>query len=264
MQVLRVLGHPTGGQPVCKGGGMRLFRGCRLLFLSWLLPAWLGAANLVFVFHGSVPTISIYNADTLELLGTPSIGGGGLKAFGVPDPANPGQFLKFYILTANSIVVLNPVAPFSTRATLPFSGTIAAATNAAVMTPDGRRLLVAAGGVVNVVNTTDAGDTISATVSTGAPPSGIAVLPNSKRAYVLQQTSQNIAVLDLTASPPVLLGTSISIPSAVPTAIGMAPNGFRLYTSIPSQIFDIDRISLTPGAAIASTTFSSVSSITFD
>lgn len=234
-------------------------------FALWLLPFSLSGANFVFVFHGSVPTISIYNADTMELLGTPTVGGGTVKAFGVPDPANPSQFLKFYLITPSTIVVLNPQPPFSVRATLSLTGNLSPATNAAVLTPDGQKLLVAAGGQVHVVNTTDQTDAFSARIATPAAPFGIAVLPNSKRAYVSLQAFSNIEILDLTTTPPQILFTTVSTPlGALPSAIGMAPNGSRLYVAVPGAVYDVDRVSNAAATSIANTFFSSVNSITFD
>ena len=49
---------------------MRSWRSVFVLIAVCLLPLSLSGANFVFVFHGSIPTISMYNADTLELVAT--------------------------------------------------------------------------------------------------------------------------------------------------------------------------------------------------
>ena len=60
---------------------MRHFRlGCFLLAL-WILPLSLRGDNFVFVFQSSATTVSIYNADTLEPRGIPSV----TKPFALPE-----------------------------------------------------------------------------------------------------------------------------------------------------------------------------------
>src|SRR5438477_37874 len=105
---------------------MRIFRLFTLLLAFWLLPFSLSAANYVFVFYGSSSTVGIFDADTLASRGTANVTGIASKAFGVPDPASPTQFLKFYVVTHNSIVVLDP-QNFSVRKTLPLTGNLAQA-----------------------------------------------------------------------------------------------------------------------------------------
>jgi hypothetical protein len=46
------------------------------LLMVWWLPVVLSGANLVFVFHGAAGTANVYNAETMELLGSPTVGAG--------------------------------------------------------------------------------------------------------------------------------------------------------------------------------------------
>ncbi len=232
---------------------MRKLKVAFFVLLSWIWP--LKANNLVFIFHSAATTAEIYDADTLQLLASPNVGTGAVRAFGAPDPNNPGQLLKLYVITANTVVVLNPQT-FAIRATLNLPGALAAGPNASALTGDGKRLLVAAGGQVNVINTTDASDAIAAAIATPAPPTGIVVLPNSRRAYVMLSGSPAIQIIDLSISPPGLTSVTASLPLGIlPAAIGIAPNGSRIYVSATDGINEIDRVSNSPAkiaAAVAS------------
>jgi len=232
---------------------MRKLNAAFFVLLSWIAP--LRANNLVFIFHSAATTAEIYDADTLQLLASPNVGTGAVRAFGAPDPNNPGQLLKLYVITANTVVVLN-AQTFAIRATLNLPGALAAGPNASALTGDGKRLLVAAGGQVNVINTTDSSDAIAAAIATPAPPTGIVVLPNSRRAYVTLSGSPAIQIIDLSISPPGLTSVTASLPPGIlPAAIGIAPNGSRIYVSATDGIYEIDRVSNSPAkiaAAVAS------------
>lgn len=234
----------------------------RLLILWWL-PVVLSGANLVFVFHGAAGTANVYNADTMELLGSPTVGAGALRAFGVPDPANPTAYLKLYVVTSNSITVLNPTPPFTVRATVPLDSPGAAGPQAAGLSPDGRRLLVAAGNQVHVLNTTEAGDTIALSLPLPTAGAGVVFTPNSRRAYVMSAGSSVIRIIDLL--PVVqLLSLTASLPIGVfPTAIGMPPNGARVYVAAPGAVYEIDRLSNNVSAPIPNSFFGG-SGIVFD
>ena len=87
-----------------------------LSILSGLLAPELFAVDYVVVFDES-STARIYDANTLQLLGSPMVGPNGLRAFGIPDPANPSVLLKIYVVTRDSVVILSPSPPFSVLAT---------------------------------------------------------------------------------------------------------------------------------------------------
>ena len=213
-----------------------------LLFL-WTLPAVLSGAHLLFVFHGGAGTASVYNADTLELLGTPPVGPGAVRAFGVPDPVSQSAYLKLYVITNSSIVVLNPTPPFSIRKTLPLDAPPPAGPQAAALSPDGRRLLVAAGSQVHVLNTTDLDDTIAVSLPFPTTPSAVVVTPNSRRAYVMSAGSSVLRIIELLPLAQVLSLTASLPIGTFSTAIGMPPNGSRVYAAASGSVYEIDRIS---------------------
>ena len=81
----------------------------RVPLLALLVWAWAGlvatAADYAFVFHAGV-TASVFDAASLDLIGTPNVGANARQAIGVPDPANPTSFLKIYIIAAATFVVV--------------------------------------------------------------------------------------------------------------------------------------------------------------
>ncbi len=237
-----------------------------LVFLLCLLglPAMLAGASYVLVFHGGSQTMSIYNGDTMALAGAPTVGGGATRAFGVIDPNSPTQFLKFYVITPTAVVVLNPIPPFSVRATLSLGAAVPAGPNTSALSPDGRRLLVAAGNQVHVINTTDPNDAIAVSLVFGSSPSGIAVAPNSRRAYVASSDSSTIRIIDLSFNPGQLLSLTASLPSgALPTAIGVSPNGSRVYVAVPGAVYEVERVGNNVSPAIPNVSIGG-SSIVFD
>jgi len=224
----------------------------------------LPAENYAFVFHGVQSTVSIYDADSMSLRGTPAVGPGARRAFGVPDPAAPTQFLKFYVVTTSSVVVLNPTAPFNVRATLALAGTVPPGSpNPAALSPDGTKLLVAAGDTVHVINTRDAVDTVNLSIPMAQNPTGIVITPNSKHAYVMSNDSTIGRIIELLPGVQLLSLTVPLPPGNLPLAIGMAPNGARVYMTAQGQLYDIDRLTNFPGPAI-SNLFTNGSSIVFD
>ena len=222
---------------------------CGVLLLG-LAPLALHAANYAFVFHGVQPTVSIYDTDTMQLVGSPNVAGSARRAFGVPDPASPTQFLKFYIVTSTSVVVLNAQPPFSVRATLPLGATVPLTSNSSALTPDGQRLLVAAGDTVYVISTRDAVDTLNFSIPLPQNPTGLVITPNSKQAYVMADDSSQVKTIDLIPSVQLLSLTAPLPPGVLPLAIGMPANGSRIYLSAPGRVFEVDRISTTPATPI--------------
>jgi uncharacterized protein (TIGR03437 family) len=225
--------------------------GFRCVLLLTLATTALPAANYAFLFHGSQPTVSIYDADTMQLIGAPTIGAGGARrAFGVPDPASPTQFLKFYVVTGNAVVVLNAQPPFTVRATRPLSGSVPFTSTSAALSPDGRWLLVVSADTVNVLDTRDPVDNITFSIPLPQNPSGLVVTPNSRWAYVMSNESSLVRIIEL--SPAVqLLSLTVPLPTgSLPMAIGMPPNGSRLYLTTPGRLYDVDRLSNAPTTAI--------------
>jgi uncharacterized protein (TIGR03437 family) len=209
--------------------------------------------------------MSVYDADTLTLLGAPTVGPNAVRAFAVPDPDNPIAFSKIYVLTTSSVVVLNPTPPYATRATLGLPGSLAPGPQAAALTPDGRKLVILAGGQVSVIRTADNPDAIiTASPNTITSPAAVAVTPDSRRAYLTLPTSPVVQILDTASGFEQVLTQNVILPSgALPTAIGIPPNGSLVYVATAGSLFDISRVTGLPAAPITNP-YTSANSISFD
>jgi hypothetical protein len=126
-----------------------LHRLLRIVSVAILLaaPARLAAASYLFVFDGASPTATVYDAQSLERLAAPVVGPRAAYAFGVPDPADVRRMAKFYVVNEGAVAILN--ADFSVRGNLFLPEPVARGSHAAALSPDGRRLLVAAGNRTN-------------------------------------------------------------------------------------------------------------------
>jgi uncharacterized protein (TIGR03437 family) len=212
----------------------RLFRFfCAVILLATPLP--LAAASYLFVFDGASPTATVYDAQNLERVASPAVGRRASYAFGVPDPADARQFSKFYIVSESAVAILN--ADFSSRGNLFLPEPVARGSHAASLSLDGRRLLVAAGNSVYVIDTKT--DEITAVLEPGFSPTSVVALPGSERAYVSSNESRFLRVIDLQTNE--LLDTTAELPVA-PSALAASPNGSKLYATSPGAIYDLNKL----------------------
>ena len=103
---------------------------------------------------------------------------------------------------------------------------------AAAMTPDGRRLLVAAGSLHIIDVTTDA---VIATLAVGNTPTDIAVSHDSSRAFVLSPASRTLTAVDLNSNT--VIGQPLDVGPA--TGVARAPSGL-LYVTATNRVYEID------------------------
>ena len=211
---------------------LKLIKKLPLLFLLSLLPVVQGAPY-VFVFHGDTVTASVYDSETLELLGTPPVGRNASLAFGVTNKRASNAFEKFYVVTRNSVVILN--SDFSPRGTVFLEGAVPVAENAATLSADGTRLLIASGDQIVVVDTSD--DSILASVELDSTPTGVAIDGSSNRAYVISSGSRWVRVLNLATNQ--LEEMALEMPS-LPTAIASSADGSGVYIAGGRSIYQID------------------------
>ena len=209
-----------------------------LIALMFTLPLVLGATEVVFVFDRSAPTASVYDAGSLELIASPRVGVGASHAFGIGDPGEGGRFEKFYVVSRLAIVILDP--DFSVLGNLFLSGGVAATPGAAAMSPDGTRLLVAAGDRVYLVDT--ARDQIVGQLRPGFVPTSLAVLPDSDTAYVASSSSTLVRTIDLKSGE---LSELVRVLPAYPTSLSVGPDS-RVYATPPGEIHDVGRLRQVP------------------
>ena len=203
-----------------------------IVTLLLALPLTLAAAEVVFVFDRSAPTASVYDAGSLELIAKPKVGMGASHAFGVGDPREGGRFDKFYVVSRSAIVILDP--DFSILGNLFLSGSVPATPGAADMSPDGSRLLVAAGDRVYLVDTSQ--DQIVAELAPGFVPTSLAVLPDSDTVYVASSGSTLVRTIDLKSGQ---LSDLVRVLPAAPTSLSVGPDS-RVYATPPGEIYQLD------------------------
>ena len=203
-----------------------------VLFLLSLLPVVHGEPH-IFVFHGDTVTASVYDSETLELVGTPLVGRRASLAFGVTGKQTANAFEKYYIVTRNSVVILN--SDFSVRGTVFLEGAVPATQSAATLSPDGTRLLVASGDQLVILDTSE--DSILASLELSSTPTGVAVDGRSNRAYIISSESRWVRVLDLDSNQ--LEDMALEMPS-LPTTIASSADGSGVYITSQRSIYQID------------------------
>lgn len=116
---------------------------------------------------------------------------------------------------------------------------------AAVMSPDGRRLLIAANNGLHIVDTTT--DNVLNLVSdVGNTPTDIGVAQDASRAWVLSPTSNRLTAVDLNTNSAV--GTPLTIPGAS-TGVAVGYNGL-VYVTTANRLYEIDGRAMTIRAEI--------------
>ena len=227
----------------------------RSLVLSvWLLHSlFSSAAEYVFVFHAGTAA-TVYETDDLAFVASPEVGAGAVNAIGVPCPELRTRRLKIYVLRTASVLVLDPEPPFPPRTVLPLQAAIHHGESSAILTPDDSRLIVAAQDFLHVFDAFDPLDPLPTVLDLGGPISGVAVPPNSDRAFVITEGSTEVRMVDLAADPPSLLPETLTLGVPlleIPRAIGASPNGSGVYAASDSSVFEIDPVALEVTGTVA-------------
>jgi uncharacterized protein (TIGR03437 family) len=222
----------------------------RLLIFSilcgLLAPALLAADYLVVFDESS--TARIYDANTFQLLGSPAVGPNGLRAFGIPDPANPAALLKIYVVTRDSVLILSPSPPFSVLATRSTAVPLESGRNI-MLARDGSKLLMFADDFLQVFDTFDPSHPSATTLQLASPVTAVGVRTDSKRAYVAAEGTSTLRILGLNSSPPQFLGGPLVMPLDT-KLLAPAPNGFAIYAFSEDTVFEIDPFANTFGPEI--------------
>lgn len=196
---------------------------CAVFALLGLSPGLQAQANRLFVFPsgGSLNT-AVLDATTLANVGTVVASPNAFKALAVPDGS------KYYVISNNAVRTITVVSASNLAA--PRYIDLGANASAAVITGDGRKLLVSAG-TLKVFDTST--DRQIADVGVGGGPTDIEVTNDSRTAYVISTGAGLVSVVDLTANPPALLN-QISIGS--PFSMAMRPDNKNLLVLVPNGI----------------------------
>ncbi|MBM3775849.1 MAG: hypothetical protein FJW37_11910, partial [Acidobacteria bacterium] len=139
---------------------------------------------------------------------------------------------KYYVIsraTADSVLVLDNFFNITRRINLTQSPQTAA------LTPNGQRLLVLADTLRIFDTATDNEVTPPAPLGLSGVLTDLAVSQDSTRAYVLNSSSQQLAVVNLTT---LTLQAPVPVPGN-PTAVTVGPNDL-VYVTAQNQIYEID------------------------
>jgi uncharacterized protein (TIGR03437 family) len=135
---------------------------------------------------------------------------------------------------AETLWVLDAINPATVIRKLPLGQA-----EAAVLSPDGRKLLVAAGSL-HIIDT--GSDTAVAALSTvGNTPTDVAVALDSSRAFVLSPASNRLTAVDLNTNT--VAGTPIQV-AGQSTGVAVGPNGL-VYVSTTNLIQIVDGRTMT-------------------
>jgi uncharacterized protein (TIGR03437 family) len=162
--------------------------------------------------------------------------------------AGPGAFLvlarpdgaKFYVIANSPTATVTVVdSAFANPRSL---GNLGQAATAAVLTPDGSKLVVAAG-TLHIFDTSTDAEAVNGGVAGIGSVIDVAVGLDGSKAYALSTSGANggqLNAVDLTSDAVV---ATLSI-SAAPTGIAVGPNGL-VYVSALNQVLEIKPVSLT-------------------
>ncbi len=199
------------------------------------LAAWCGPpAVAVMPRAGNTGnSIAFYDVVSLQLLNrVPDVGADIIQILPLPDGSK-----SFLISRSSSPVIVLDGKYGNPRA---IGGRLALAPSAALMSPDGSRVVVAAGGVYFFDTVSESLTLADGLAVPGGTPIDLAVTFDSKRVFVLAQSDDG--KIQLTAIENERIANTLTLPgdlNSPPTGLLMAPNG-RLYLFTNLRIYEID------------------------
>lgn len=201
------------------------------LFLFATAWPWLAAApNHLFVFEKGALEANVYDASSLNLATSLTVGWGAIGAFSVTRPDN-GEPEKFLVVSENGVSIFN--ADFSPRGTLflPTSGF----PTAAAISHDRNVLAIAAGEVLFLIDTSS--ESILAEIELGFAATGLAMRGDRRRVYLISSQSRHVRVVDIDKAA--LRETALLLAER-PGTITTAADGSRVYVTTRGAIYALD------------------------
>jgi uncharacterized protein (TIGR03437 family) len=219
-----------------------LTRVSALCALGLALGAVLLQAQDIFVLPGagsSSGLVAAFTANPIDEITTLEAGDG---SFLVLPTLNLTTFYVIADSTANAITSTN--AQFSATVTV---ANLSVAPSAAVMTPDGNLLAVAAG-TLHLFNTTTGNETVPGGLSQGSGIStfDVAASLDASSLFALGSTSAGTSHLTAFNIATSSASASMTFPE-VATAVRVGPNGL-VYVGLPNEILELDPRTLQPTA----------------
>jgi len=179
-------------------------------------------------------TVSGYTASTLSRLNTLTAG---LNAFSVL--AKPDGSKYYIIANSGSSTASNTVTVVDNAFTNPRPvGSFGSPATAAAITPNGTRLVVAAGALQVIDTSTD--QPLGTGVSVGSLAYDVAISLDGSTAFVLSQSPTQGSILAAVDIPTLTVKSSINVAGAA-SGVAVGPNGL-VYVSVTNQIIEANYV----------------------
>lgn len=195
-------------------------------------------SSYVFALPGASGTGALYayTANPFAPVNSLAAASGTFRVIGKPDGST------FYAIANSATTAVSAISPdFSSIQQI--GGQLSSGATAAVISPDGKRLLVATSNLASSTGTLYIFDTAtnSLLVSTGvalnAAPVDLAVSLDSSRALVVGTTSSGTVLSTIDLGSNTVVGT-LQLPGGG-TGVAVAPNGYAYVTAI-NRMFEVD------------------------
>ena len=183
----------------------------------------------VFVLPASGTVVQAYTSDSF---GPTANFGAAPAPFLVLANANASKYYVISKSPTNTVVVVDGTN-FSTLITGKFN--FNANADAAAITPDGKRLIVLAGGV-HIIDIASDTDLTPSGIGLTTAANDLAISLDSSRAFLLNRGNSLVTSVDLTTNT--LTGLTFPVPG-VNTTVSLAPNGL-LYVTAQNRIYEVD------------------------
>ena len=195
--------------------------------------------HYVFVFHRDKDVAEVFDGASLTRLGTPRVGLGAFRAFGLPGSNDTGAGAKFYVLTPRAVHVLD--GGFHETATISLSTAPLPGGHGAGLSSDGRTLLVATSGGLYLIET--ATDTVAAYLPAGFEVAGLALSNDAGRAYLAAAGTRLLRPVDLASRR---LLDELALLAVELESWDRSPNGLRALGLGEDAIYEINRKGTVP------------------
>ena len=199
-------------------------------------PTTAEPAHYVFVFHRGKDVAEVFDGASLTRLGSPRVGFGAFRAFGLPGSNDTGAGAKFYILTPRAVRVLD--GGFHEIGAIPLGLPALPGKLGAALSSDGGTLMVATVAGVYLIDT--ASDSVAEYLPAGFEVAGIALSPDAHRAYVVAAGAAMLRPLDLAARA---LLDELALPAVELESWDRSANGLRAVGLAGDAIYEVSETS---------------------
>ena len=202
-----------------------------LLLAVSVVSAAAAASQRLFVFYGDRGLAEVRNPADGGLAATLATPRDAFQAFALPGRNDSPAASKIYVISPSEATIFN--ASHERIGSIAFGSIVAPGSGAAALSPDGARLLIAAGRTVTVIDT--AADRVLATLDPGFAAAALAFSRDGLTAYVLGADAAVARGIDLSAAT---LSDRIIVTPARMEAWTVSPDGARALSVSGQGLYD--------------------------